>query len=260
MTTFRAGWLANFCVVDHEATTQMSSHDFLFLCILGGRSPMEYLQELRDARNFDAMFEREELPHDSSDDTDCESTLDSVAYYMSHDDKATDELMKFLEEAEEMSSQTPRLICDESLYLRVAGWTKNVSNELGHMKIAFNALHNHYRSRVRLEKAKLHRLDDRACRRINELQREKDSFKLWQRTMEEKTKLLTEQIRLKDESLEAWIAEREKCSAELAILGRQNLRLQRQLALIRKSQTKDDMSIKQRPRRCSAPSVLDLTS
>lgn len=238
------------------------SQGLLFWCILEGRCPMEYLQELRESRNFDAMFEREELPHDSSDDTDCESTLDSVAYYMNHDDKATDELMKVLDQAEEMSSQTPcpKLVCDEALYLRVAGWTKKVSDELGHMKIAFNALHSHYRSRVRLEKAKLHRLDERACRRINELQREKDSFKLWQRTMEEKTKLLTEQIRLKDECLESWMAEREKSSAELAILGRQNLRLQRQLALLRKSQTKDDMSIKQRPRRCSAPSVVDLTS
>jgi len=236
------------------------AYKFFWLFRLG-LGPMEYLQEAREARAFDAMFEREEL-YDSSEDTDCESTLDSVAYYMQHDDKATDELMKILDQAEEACSQTPcpTLVCDEAMYLKVAAWTKLVSGEIGHMKIAFNALHSHYRSRVQLEKAKLRRLDDRAIRRINELQREKDSFKLWQRTMEEKTKLLTEQIRLKDESLEAQMAEREKCSSEFAIIARQNLRLQRQLAFIRKSQTKDDMSIKQRPRRCSAPSVLDLTS
>lgn len=243
------------------------SYKFFWLFRLG-LGPMEYLQEAREARAFDAMFEREEL-YDSSDDTDCESTLDSVAYYMQHDDKATDELMKILDQAEEACSQTPcpTLVCDEAMYLKVAAWTKVVSGEIGHMKIAFNALHSHYRSRVQLEKAKLRRLDDRAIRRINELQREKESFKLWQRSMEEKCKylqekrdMLEEELQRKDESVTFWIAQRDKCCSEAAILARQNLRLQRQLALLRKSQTKDDMSIKQRPRRCSAPSALDLTS
>lgn len=218
---------------------------------------MEYLHELNAVR----QFEQEELGF-TSEDTSDDDTADAVAFYLSHEDQATDELMKVLDQAEEASSQpkAPVLICDEALYLRVAGWTKKVSNTIGQMKIAFNSLHSQYRSRVRLEKAKLRRLDERACRRINELSREKDSFLAWQRTMQEKTKLLEEQVRLKEEKLEAVEAELLNINTQSHQYHRQNLRLQRQLALAKKGQTKEETSIKQRPRRCSAPSVLDLTA
>jgi hypothetical protein len=234
-----------------------------------------YARESRDHQ-----FEREELGVSSadidSDDTD-NDTADALAYYINHEEKATDELYKLLDRAEDASNESPskHLVCDEALYLQVAAWTKTVSNEIGHMKIAFNSLHSQYQSRVRLEKAKLRRLDDRACRRINELTQMADKTKALQRRMDDaneqghrervkQIELLNEQLDLLKRELEG--AKECKDTAELreGILRRQNLRLQRQNVLL-KRQLVDaghsvEMSIKQRPRRCSAPSILDLTA
>ena len=230
-------------------------------------SPDMYGRESRDHQ-----FEQEELGF-SSEDTDCDDTADALSYYMDHEEKATDQLYQILERAENASNEAPppTLVCDESLYLRVAGWTKSVSNEIGHMKIAFNSLHSQYQSRVRLEKAKLRRLDDRAARRINELTASIDKkshlfgkMEELHREQEKKINLLREQLDLlKNESTGA----REAASvAELreGILRRQNLRLQRQNVLLQRQLVNAgqsvEMSIKQRPRRCSAPSILDLTA
>lgn len=223
----------------------------------------------------DHQFEQEELGF-SSEDTD-NDTADALSYYMDHEEKATDQLYQLLERAENASNETPppSLVCDESLYLRVAGWTKSVSNEIGHMKIAFNSLQSQYQSRVRLEKAKLRRLDDRAVRRINELTQIAERTKALQKKIDDaneeghrervkKIELLTEQLDLLKRELEG--AKESKDVAELreGILRRQNLRLQRQNVLLKRQLVEAgqsvEMSIKQRPRRCSAPSVLDLTA
>jgi hypothetical protein len=233
-------------------------------------TPDMYRHEVRDDE-----FEREELGL-TSEDTDDDDTADAVAYYTHHEDKATDELYKLLERAENASNESPpqHLVCDESLYLRVGAWTKCVSGEIGHMKIAFNALHSQYQSRVRLEKSKLRRLDERACRRINELTGSIDKNRSVMTKMEElhreqdtKINLLREQLDLvKAESAGAREA-RDVGEQREGILRRQNIRIQRQNVLLKRQLVEAigktqsvDTSIKQRPRRCSAPSILDLTA
>jgi hypothetical protein len=233
-------------------------------------TPDMYRHEVRDNQ-----FEREELGF-TSEDTDDDDTADAVAYYVNHEEKATDELYKILERAEIASHETPSpsLVCDENLYLRVAGWTKGVSNEIGHMKIAFNSMHSQYLSRVRLEKAKLRRLDERGCRRINELSAAIDKNRSVMTKMEElhreqdtKINLLREQLDLvKAENLGAREA-RDVAELREGVLRRQNIRIQRQNVLLKRQLVEAigktqivETSIKQRPRRCSAPSVLDLTA
>lgn len=219
----------------------------------------------------DHQFEREELGL-SSDDTD-DDTADACAYYAHHEEKATDELYKILDQAETASNESPasHLVCDESLYLKVADWTKRVSGEIGQMKIAFNSVNSQYKSRVRLEKSKLRRLDDRACRRVNELQDIVSKNRQIQQQMDDIIKEQEKKIILLREQHDLFKKEYDgvKESAVTAenregILRRQNLRLQRQNVLL-KRQLVDcghsvETSIKQRPRRCSAPSILDLTA
>jgi hypothetical protein len=222
----------------------------------------------------EARFDHEELGY-SSEETD-DDTIDARAYYATHEEKATDELYQLLERAENASQQVPlqHLVCDESLYLKVAGWTKGVSNEIGHMKIAFNSLHSQYLSRVRLEKAKLRRFDDRCCRRINELNAIIDKKRSVMTKLEEihreqdtKINLLREQLDLVKKENEGLREARETAELREGILRRQSLRLQRQNVLLKRQLVEAmgktqsvDMSIKQRPRRCSDPSILDLTA
>lgn len=229
-------------------------------------SPDMYRREAQEHE-----FEREELGF-TSEDTD-DDTADAVAYYTQHEDYATDKLIGILDRAEEASrAPVPQhLVCDESLYLKVADWTKNVSGEIGHMKIAFNSLHSQYQSRVRLEKAKLRRLDERGCRRINELQsiitkskdvqQKLDDIRLEQ---EKKINLLREQLDLMKSESTGIQEARSVAELREGILRRQNLRLQRQNVLLKRQLVEAghnvETSIKQRPRRCSAPSVLDLTA
>lgn len=213
---------------------------------------MEYMQE---------AFEHEELGM-TSDDTDNDDTADAVTYYVSHEELATDKLMEVLMQTEEASSQPkpPVLICDESLYLRVANWTQSVSNEIGHMKIAFNSLHSQYQSRVRLEKAKLRQLDHVYSRRMNMNNETICKFRVLHRESQIENQLLKEKLDVKEAEIDKFLEDREQMMKENMSHHRQILRLRRQISLLKKNQNKEEGSIKQRPRRCSAPSVLDLTS
>jgi hypothetical protein len=257
----------------------MSRHfEFLFPEVYANDFAVMASADMYARESRDHQFEREELYSSDLDSADTDDdTADALAYYLSHEEKATDELYKILERAENASNEAPppTLVCDENLYLRVAGWTKGVSNEIGHMKIAFNSLRSQYQSRVRLEKAKLRRLDDRACRRINELNAMAERTKALQKKMDDaneeghrervkKIELLGEQLDLLRSELQGAKECKEVAELREGILRRQNLRLQRQNVLL-KRQLVDcghnvETSIKQRPRRCSAPSILDLTA
>jgi len=96
---------------------------------------------------------------------------------------------------------------------------------------------------------------------IHQLRRVQKNLEEIQLQSEVKIKFLEEKIDLKEAEIEQFLEEREKMMKENMTYHRQILRLQRQSALLaKKTQNKEETSIKQRPRRCSAPSVLDLTA
>lgn len=210
---------------------------------------------------MDGTWETEEL---YSTDTDDNETLDSVLYFNRFHEEATDQLYSVLNRVEEAvtDEEQPTINLDEKLYLQVADWTKTVSGQLGQMRIAFNALHSHYQSRVRLEKAKLRQLDSNATRSIEHLRKTyRDHYKHWEDwriQYERERKALNDELNkqiedrmLEEESLKDRLLKQEKTIA----------RLTRQISSFRKlHQTNEETSIKQRPRRCSFPSVVDLTT
>lgn len=189
----------------------------------------------------DNPFEHEEL-YSSEDEDYQEAILGSKNYFDEHRDTLTDILSECLSMTEEMVQQEQKsmLVVDEYLYMKVAAWTKTISDEIGHLAIGFNGLITHSRRKLELERHRLRALDRLNVERINNLMNQSNRFQRIAMQQETELKAIKE----------SFIEEKRALLAKVHRLERRNSVLMKKV-----DNYNEDTSIKQRPRRCPNPSV-----